>query len=184
MHAFINLSRHIEDFAFSLQERSSAKGGRALTTDQLSPLHSPMEKLGIALGRQPVYIIMSMVWSLLCRRVFSPFLFTLGPCHREANKLFGEFSQQLRKCSPQREAAWRQRVLYTAYKSAYTKQSVKKVAGSMVKEIVKLVECLTLGSACKGIVDRVHEIVRIAAETWRYTRYLPFAVMPQLDMPS
>ena len=113
---------------------------------------------------------MSTITRFLCVRIFDPFLFTLGRRHQEANDFLGEMSSRLQKASPRREAAWRQRLLYAAYTSPSAKQSVNNVAASIVKDIVEAVEGLSERSDRQAMITRIRQIVKLAAETWRYAR--------------
>ena len=107
---------------------------------------------------------------LLAFRIFQSFLFTLILRHARANRLFDDLSRQLWQKSTRREYLWRQHTLYAAYIAPNAKQIVNKVAGEIVNDICSEIRYFIAPGPKEHIQAAVREIVKIAAEKWRYTR--------------
>ena len=105
-------------------------------------------------------------------RIFQPFLFTLSRRHEPANRLFEDMSRQLRQKSTRRESSWRQHTLHAAYTAQSAKQAVNKVASDIVKEICTEIKYLISYDEEEQVQTAVRRVVKIAAETWRYARYV------------
>lgn len=96
-------------------------------------------------------------------------------------------SDQLRKKSTRREALWRQRTLHAAYTVSSAKQSINKIAASIVDEIVEAIKHFANPTHWKQVTLAVQNIVKTAAETWRYARLevaMITASMPEESQPT
>lgn len=111
-----------------------------------------------------------IISSVITRRIFTPFLFTLSPRQRSTDQLFQSWSDHMRDKSTRKEALWRQRTLHAAYTVASAKQTINKVAGNIVNEIIDAIKGLALPTQLEKITEGVRRIVKTAAETWRYAR--------------
>lgn len=114
--------------------------------------------------------IQHVVSSILTYRIFHPFLFTLGRRYDRADILFQDMSTKLRHKSTRREAVWRQHTLHAAYSVSSAKQSINKVATVIIDEIVNQIKYFADPKHLEKITTAVRRIVKIAAETWRYSR--------------
>lgn len=114
--------------------------------------------------------IQHLVSTTLCRRVFGPFLFSLGRRHAEADRFFQSMSQELRNKSARKEAAWRQQTLYAAYTAPTAKKTTNSAAGAVVEEITHQIKPFAEPARLELIHVAVRRIVKLAAETWRYAR--------------
>lgn len=81
-------------------------------------------------------------------------------------------SRQLRQKSTRRESSWRQHTLHAAYTAQSAKQAVNKVASDIVKEICTEIKYLISYDEEEQVQTAVRRVVKIAAETWRYARYV------------
>ncbi|KAI9831906.1 MAG: hypothetical protein M1819_004628 [Sarea resinae] len=108
--------------------------------------------------------------TILCYRVYSPFLFSLGRRYDKADTLFQAMSNDLRKKSTRREAIWRQHTLYSAYTAANAKETINAAAGAVVEEIVSHIKHFTDPKYVDKIYEAVRRIVKLGAETWRLAR--------------
>ena len=108
--------------------------------------------------------------SILTRCIFQPFLFVLEPRLAPADRLFREMSEELKRKSTKREAMWRQRTLYAAFTAPSAKQTINKVATRIVDEIMRTIRCFTPETRWPLLIVAIREIVKQAAETWRYAR--------------
>ena len=81
-------------------------------------------------------------------------------------------SQQLRHKSTRREASWRQQTLHAAYTATGAKQAVNRVAAGIVQEIKDEIEYLTCPNEQDQVQVAIQRIVKLAAETWRYARFV------------
>ena len=125
--------------------------------------------------------------SVITRRIFKPFLFTLNLRQQSADQLFQSWSDQMRSKSTRKEALWRQRTLHAAYTVSSAKQSINRVAGAIVDEIVAAIRCFAHPGRLEQVTLAVRKIVKTAAETWRYARLerpMITASMLQEDRPS
>lgn len=111
-----------------------------------------------------------VVSSILTRRIFKPFLFTLSLRDRSTDQLFQRWSDHMRSKSTRKEAFWRQRTLHAAYTVSSAKQSINKVAGIIVDEIIEAIKHFAHRTRLDQITVAVRRIVKTAAETWRYAR--------------
>ena len=108
--------------------------------------------------------------SVITRRIFKPFLFTLNLRQESADQLFQSWSDQMRSKSTRKEALWRQRTLHAAYTVSSAKQTINKVAGAIVDEILDAIRCFAHPERLEQVTAAVRSIVKTAAETWRYAR--------------
>lgn len=108
--------------------------------------------------------------SVITRRIFKPFLFTLNLRQQSADQLFQSWSDHMRSKSTRKEALWRQRTLHAAYTVSSAKQSINKVAGAIVDEILDRIRCFAHPARLEQVTAAVRTIVKTAAETWRYAR--------------
>lgn len=106
----------------------------------------------------------------ISRRIFQPFLFTIGLRHGSPDLLFQHMSDHLRRKSTRREALWRQRTLHAAYTISSAKQSINKIAAFIVDEVVEAIKFFTNPARWEQVTVAVRRIVKTAAETWRYAR--------------
>ena len=111
-----------------------------------------------------------IISSILTRRIFKPFLFTLSLRQEATDQLFLSWSDHMRSKSTRKEALWRQRTLHAAYTVASAKQSINQVAGIIVDEIIDAIKCFAPRVRLEEITVAVRRIVKTAAETWRYAR--------------
>ncbi|KAF2400497.1 hypothetical protein EJ06DRAFT_432786 [Trichodelitschia bisporula] len=112
------------------------------------------------------------VSSLLTSRIFTPFLFALGPGKEELDASFGAISSKLREKSVRRESVWRQHTLLAAYTQKDAKATINLVAGSVADEIMTEIAPWADSTEDDDATLRaaVRRIVKLAAETWRYAR--------------
>jgi hypothetical protein len=111
-----------------------------------------------------------IISTVITRRVFKPFLFTLSLRHRSTDQLFQSWSDHMRSKSTRKEALWRQRTLHAAYTVSSAKQTINKVAGAIVDEIIDAIKLFAHHARLEQITRAVRRIVKTAAETWRYAR--------------
>ena len=124
-----------------------------------------------SIGIRAAYV-QHIISHTLTIRVFQPFLFTLSRRHEPANRIFEDMSRQLRQKSTRRESSWRQHTLHAAYTAQSAKQAVNKAAAEIVKEICGGIKYLVSYKEEEQVHAAVRRIVKIAAETWRYARYV------------
>ena len=110
------------------------------------------------------------VSSIITRRIFKPFLFTVSLRHSSPDQLFQGWSDHMRSKSTRKEALWRQRTLHAAYTVSSAKQSINKIAAFIVDEIVEAIQPFAGPGRREHVVMAVRRIVKTAAETWRYAR--------------
>lgn len=111
-----------------------------------------------------------LISTIISRRVFQPFLFTISLRHGNPDLLFQSMSDHLRKKSTRREALWRQRTLHAAYTISSAKQSINKIAAYIVDEVVDAIKYFTNHHRWEQVTVAVRRIIKTAAETWRYAR--------------
>lgn len=111
-----------------------------------------------------------IISSVITRRIFQPFLFTLSFRQQSTDQLFQSWSDHMRSKSTRKEALWRQRTLHAAYTISSAKQCINKVAGSIVDEIIDAIKCFAHRARLERVTVAVRRIVKTAAETWRYAR--------------
>lgn len=111
-----------------------------------------------------------IISSVITRRIFKPFLFTLSFRQQSTDQLFQSWSDHMRSKSTRKEALWRQRTLHAAYTVSSAKESINKVAGSIVDEIIDAIKCFAHRARLERVIVAVRRIVKTAAETWRYAR--------------
>jgi len=129
-----------------------------------------------SIGIRAAYVQHIISYTLTIQ-VFQPFLFTLSRRHEPANRLFEDMSRQLRQKSTRRESSWRQHTLHAAYTAPSAKQAVNKAAADIVKEICSDIKYLLSYDEEEQVHAAVRRIVKIAAETWRYARYVENATL-------
>ncbi|KAL9600859.1 MAG: hypothetical protein Q9219_002901 [cf. Caloplaca sp. 3 TL-2023] len=110
--------------------------------------------------------VQSLIADVLIRRIFGHFLFT----YEHLDDIFNEWAEYLRSKSTKREAIWRQRTLHAAFSCFSSKERINKVAGSIVEEIITAVGPFVNGDKRDEMSMAVKQIVKTAAETWRYAR--------------
>ncbi len=111
-----------------------------------------------------------LISTIISRRIFQPFLFTISLRHGNPDLLFQSMSDHLRKKSTRREALWRQRTLHAAYTISSAKQSINKIAAYIVDEVVDAIKYFTNQIRWEQVTVAVRRIIKTAAETWRYAR--------------
>lgn len=111
-----------------------------------------------------------LISTIISRRVFQPFLFTISLRRGNPDLLFQSMSDHLRKKSTRREALWRQRTLHAAYTISSAKQSINKIAAYIVDEVVDAIKYFTNHHRWEQVTVAVRRIIKTAAETWRYAR--------------
>jgi hypothetical protein len=114
--------------------------------------------------------IQHLVSATLCRRIFEPFLFSLGARPNKTDGLLLSISQDLRNKSTRKEAVWRQHTLVAAYTSKASKANTNAVAGAVVDEIMRQIKPFADPAKIEIIHAAVRRIVKLAAESWRYAR--------------
>ncbi|KAL8958641.1 MAG: hypothetical protein Q9193_004344 [Seirophora villosa] len=110
--------------------------------------------------------VQSLISAIINNRIFQPFLFT----HSELEDTFAELSEYFRGKSTRKEAFWRQRTLLAAFSCGSSKDRINNVATHIVDEIVANIKAFTDGSKRTQMRAAVKQIVKKAAETWRYAR--------------
>ena len=123
-------------------------------------------------------LLRCLVARTLTDRIFRPFLFTISRNQDKSDQLFKEVSQSLAQKSPEQEALWRQQISHAAYTAPNAQQGVNKTAASIVEEILDSMDRLMHVEERPKLVGAIRNIVKVAAETWRYARSVP------LDMAS
>lgn len=128
-----------------------------------------------------------LVSSIITRRVFKPFLFTISLRHGSPDKLFQNWSDHMRSKSTRKEALWRQRTLHAAYTVSCAKRSINKIAAIIVDEIIDAIKHFANPARWEQLTMAVRRIVKTAAETWRYARLeiaMITASMSEEDRPE
>ena len=133
------------------------------------PLLSFLSRPGSSAKLRAAYVEHT-ISSVITRRIFKPFLFTLNLRQQSADQLFQSWSDHMRSKSTRKEALWRQRTLHAAYTVSSAKQSINKVAGAIVDEILDAIRCFAHPQRLEQVTLAVRKIVKTAAETWRYAR--------------
>ena len=116
------------------------------------------------------FYVQHMISTILTKRIFQPFLFTLQRRLEGADHLFQTMSQKLRSESFRREAFWRQQTLHAAYTVSNAKQQINIVAAVIVDEITEVVQQLMYPREQESIKAAIRQIVKLSAESWRYAR--------------
>lgn len=119
-----------------------------------------------ACARLRIAYVQSLVSNIITDRIFQHFLFT----HDHLDDTFNEWAEYLRHKSTKREAFWRQRTLHAAFSSHSSKAKINKFAGEIIEEIVSAIKPFGDTSKRQQMVTAVKQIVKTAAETWRYAR--------------
>lgn len=119
-----------------------------------------------ASGRIRVAYVQSLISNIITHRIFQPFLFT----HEDLDDTFNEWAEYLRRKSTKREAIWRQRTLHAAFSCRNSKEKINRFAGQIIDEIVTTVKPFVDKSKRAEMIIAVKQIVKTAAETWRYAR--------------
>ncbi|KAL8917033.1 MAG: hypothetical protein Q9208_008208 [Pyrenodesmia sp. 3 TL-2023] len=119
-----------------------------------------------ASGRIRVAYVQSLISNIITRRIFQPFLFT----HEDLDDTFNEWAEYLRRKSTKREAVWRQRTLHAAFSCRTSKEKINRFAGQIIDDIVTTVKPFVDRSKRAEMITAVKQIVKTAAETWRYAR--------------
>ena len=128
-----------------------------------------------------------MISTIITRRIFKPFLFTISLRRGSPDQLFQCWSENMRRKSTRKEALWRQRTLHAAYTVSSAKQSINRIAAVIVDEIVDAIKHFAQNVYWEQITAAIRKIVKIAAETWRYARLeIPMitASMTEEDRPE
>ena len=81
-----------------------------------------------------------------------------------------EVSQSLSKKGAEKEAMWRQQISHAAYTAPNAQQCVNKTAAGIVEDILEIMDSLMHIEERSKLVAAVRNIVKVAAETWRYAR--------------
>ena len=103
-------------------------------------------------------------------RIFRPFLFTVGRHQEPADQRFKDISQSLVQRSTEQEANWRQQISHAAYTAPNAQQCVNRTAASIVEEIMDSVDAMMYVRDRTTLRAGVQNIVKLAAESWRYAR--------------
>ena len=119
-----------------------------------------------AAARIRLAYVQSLVSDVIDRRIFQHFLFT----YDHFDDIFNTWSECLRSKSTKREAVWRQRTLHAAFSCPGSKERINKFARSIIDEIITAIKPFTHTSQTEDIRAAVRQIVKMAAETWRYAR--------------
>lgn len=107
---------------------------------------------------------------MLARRIFQPFLFTLGCRCGGVDAFLQRLSLGIRSKSERREAAWRQITLRTAYTGAQAKNAIRLVAHKTVEEILREIKWFTDEDEWSSLAFSVRFVVKTAAELWRLAK--------------
>ena len=107
---------------------------------------------------------------ILMKRIFEPFLFTISRCEDRSDQLFKEISQSLATKGAEQEASWRQQISHAAYTAPNAHQSVNKTAANIVDETLGTLDDLMYVQERTKLVAAVRNVVKTAAEAWRYAR--------------
>ncbi|KAL8652323.1 MAG: hypothetical protein Q9210_002745 [Variospora velana] len=110
--------------------------------------------------------VQSLISGIINNRVFQPFLFT----HEDLEDTFTELAEYLRGKSTRKETFWRQRTLHAAFSCLSSKDKINEIAGHIVEEIFAAIKPFTDESKRTQMRAAVKQIVKKAAETWRYAR--------------
>ncbi len=119
-----------------------------------------------ASARLRIAYVQSLISNIIVHRIFQPFLFT----HEDLDDTFHEWAQYLRGKSTKREAIWRQRTLHAAFSCRTSKEKINKFAAQIIDEIVATVKPFGDKSKRAEMTTAVKQVVKTAAETWRYAR--------------
>ncbi|RPB24721.1 hypothetical protein L211DRAFT_807271 [Terfezia boudieri ATCC MYA-4762] len=114
--------------------------------------------------------IQHVISTILCKRIFSPFLFSLANRYDNADSLLKAMSSHLRKKSTRREAVWRNYTLIAAYTANSAKQHAATAATTVIDEIITKIRPFAEPDNLDRISAGVRRVVKYAIETWRYAR--------------
>lgn len=114
--------------------------------------------------------VQSTISRILLVRIFQPFLFTLGRRYGGVGTFLQSLSNNIRRKSERREAAWRQTTLRAAYTVSKAREAINVVAIVVVDEIVDEIKHFAHQSQWPAITFGVQRIVKSAAEVWRLAR--------------
>ncbi|KAF2753242.1 hypothetical protein EJ05DRAFT_224310 [Pseudovirgaria hyperparasitica] len=114
--------------------------------------------------------IAHLISTILTRRIFSPFLFSLPRSDTATDTLLASMSSHLQLKSTKKEAIWRQHTLTAAFQCDGAKAQINSVAGSVVEDITAALKPFALPAARSDVNAAVRRIVKLAAETWRLAR--------------
>ena len=122
-------------------------------------------------GRQlRAFYIQHKVFHVLTRRIFQPFLFTLGCRCGGVDAFLQKLSLGIRSKSERREGAWRQITLRTAYAGAQAKKAIHLVAHKTAEEILCEIKWFADEDKWSSLAYSVRCVVKAAAELWRFAR--------------
>lgn len=119
-----------------------------------------------ASARVRIAYVKSLVSNIITHRIFRHFLFT----HDHLDDTFNEWAEYLLRKSTKREAFWRQRTLHAAFSCPSSKAKINKFAGEVIEEIIAAIKPFADKSKRQQMMTAVKQIVKTAAETWRYAR--------------
>ncbi|KAF8426252.1 hypothetical protein EV426DRAFT_20875 [Tirmania nivea] len=114
--------------------------------------------------------IQHVISTILCKRIFSPFLFSLANRYDNADSLLKAMSLHLRKKSTRREAVWRNYTLIAAYTANSAKQHAAAAATTVIDEIITKIRPFAESENMDRIFAGVRRVVKYAIDTWRYAR--------------
>lgn len=167
--AFRHLERQIHDVAEEYFKTATGELSDKAAKSIRATLPSSYYNLDLSPDLRAAFVEFS-ISSIITRRIFAPFLFVLGGRLRSADVLFAEMSYNLKRKSTRREALWRQRTLHAAYTASSSKQSINRIATSIVDEISGAIQGFVEPAKWQYVAAAVRRIVKTAAETWRYAR--------------
>lgn len=167
--AFHHLQQQIMDLSVEQFQDAIDTIPRDVATRIPEPVLSFLSKPDSSVRLRAAFIEHT-ISSVITRRIFKPFLFTLNLRQQSADQLFQSWSDHMRSKSTRKEALWRQRTLHAAYTVSSAKQSINKVAGAIVDEIVDAIRSFAHPGRLEQVTLAVRKIVKTAAETWRYAR--------------
>ncbi|KAL8721147.1 MAG: hypothetical protein Q9225_002105 [Loekoesia sp. 1 TL-2023] len=119
-----------------------------------------------AAARVRLAYIQGLVSNIINRRIFQHFLFT----YDHFDDIFNAWGDYLRSKSTKREAFWRQRTLHAAFSCPGSKERINKFARSIIEEVMTAIKPFANRSKREEMLNAVKQIVKTAAETWRYAR--------------
>ncbi|KAI5287469.1 hypothetical protein KEM55_009351 [Ascosphaera atra] len=118
--------------------------------------------------------VQHIVYKILTRRIFEPFLLTIRGKQDEAGMLLATLASDMRKKSVRREALWRQLTVKTAYSTAGASQQhkaiLRHVRDEILRKVVPFVNPDPEEMTMEGVKDMATQLVGAAIETWRYAR--------------
>ena len=178
--SFNSLQNQISDLAM----RYFREGPTHLPSEVLEkiPANLPSMIMNTDSSRQlRVAYIEHIISSAIVHQIFDPFLFTLAMRRKSMDELLREWAEGLREKSRKRETIFRQQILHAAYTSPSAKQSINQVAAIVVDNIVEDIKHFAAEANWEHIRVGIRRVVKLAIETWRYTRLEKGAITASLS---